>query len=234
MEATKEKAKRGGKRAGAGRKKTGMCRDVPHRARPELDERHPLHVVVRMRKERRIGLRRGRMYTRMRKVIVRYLGRDDFRIVHLSIQQNHVHLIVEAASRRALSRGMQSFTINAARAINADHGSIGKVWEFRYHATQIRTARQARNTLAYVLNNWRRHRQDFANGKLLSAKLDPYSSALAFDGWTERFLVPDGYNPLPVSPPSTRLLKGDWRRFGLLDPFEAPGPLELGGYRRTV
>ncbi len=229
-----EKVKHGGKREGAGRKKTGMCRDVPHRARPELDPSNPVHVVVRMKKERRIGLRRGRMYTRMRKVIVRYLGRDDFRIVHLSIQHDHVHLIVEAASKRALSRGMQSFTINVARAINADHDSVGQVWEFRYHATQIRTARQARNTLAYVLNNWRRHRQDFANGKLLSAKLDPYSSGLAFDGWTEGFRVPADYTPLPVSPPSTRLLKVDWKRFGLVDPFEAPGPLALGGYQRLV
>ncbi|MGE5182947.1 MAG: transposase [Acidobacteriota bacterium] len=230
--AAKEKATWGGKREGAGRKKTGMCRDVPHRARPELDARNPVHVVVRMKKERRIGLRRGRLYTRMRKVVVRYLGRDDFRIVHISIQQNHVHLIVEAASTRALTRGMQSFTINAARAINADHSSIGKVWEFRYHATQIRTARQARNTLAYVLNNWRRHREDFANGRLRTAKLDPYASGLSLGGWTERFALPADYTPLPVSPPRTRLLRHDWKRFGLLDPHEAPGPLALGGYQR--
>ncbi|MGE5187035.1 MAG: transposase [Acidobacteriota bacterium] len=230
----KEKPKRGGKRAGAGRKKTGMCRDVPHRARPELDARHPVHVVVRMKKERSIGLRRGRLYARMRKVIVRYLGRDDFRIVHLSIQQNHLHLLLEAISKRALSRGMQSFTINAARAINADHDSVGKVWEFRYHATQIRTARQARNTLAYVLNNWRRHREDFANGRLRDAKLDPYASGLALDGWNEKFLTPEGYTPLPVSSPQTRLLKTDWKRFGLLEPHEAPGPLALGGYQRLL
>ena len=218
-----EQRKHGGKRIGAGRKKTGMCRDVAHRARPQLDARHPVHVTIRMRRERRVELRTRDMYTRLRKVVQRYLGREDFRIVHLSIQQNHVHLIVEAKDKRSLTAGMQSFTINAANAINR-HG-VGKVWEFRYHDRQIRTARQARNTLAYVLNNWRRHRQDFANGRLRDAKLDPYSSALAFDGWTESFRIPDDYTPLPVSPPHTRLLTSDWRRFDLLDPHEVPGPL---------
>ncbi len=143
-----------------------------------------------------------------------------------------MHLIVEAANRRALSRGMQSFTINAARAINADHTSSGKVWESRYHATQIRTARQARTTLAYVLNNWRRHCEDFANGRLRTAKLDPYASGVSFDGWTEPFAAPADYRPLPVSPPGTRLLCHEWKRFGPLDPHEAPGPLALGGCRQ--
>jgi hypothetical protein len=58
-----------------------------------------------------------------------------------------------------------------------------------------------------------------------TAKLDPYSSALSFDGWTQRFERPANYTPLPVSPPVTRLLASDWARFGRIDPFEAPGPL---------
>jgi hypothetical protein len=28
-----------------------------------------------------------------------------------------------------------------------------------------------------------------------------------------------------VSPPRTALLKSDWQRFGLIDPYEMPGPL---------
>ena len=37
----------------------------------------------------------------------------------MSIQQNHLHLVVEAADRAALTRNMQSFTIDCARAVNA-------------------------------------------------------------------------------------------------------------------
>jgi len=141
-------------------------------------------------------------------------------------------LLVEAADKRALSRGMQSLTINLARALNRELGSHGKVFAYRYHDTQITTPRQARNALAYVLNNWRKHREDVASTRALAAKLDPYASGLAFDGWYEegagavpRFTIPPGYHPLPVSSPATALLGSDWRLFGAIELFETPGAL---------
>ena len=118
---------------------------------------------------------------------------------------------------------MQSFAINAARAINASDGGCGKVFAYRYHASQITTARYARSALAYVLNNWRKHRLDYEHPVARRAKLDPYSSALAFHGWTEAFVAPQGYVVLPVSPPRTRLLARDWACYGRIHPREIPG-----------
>jgi REP element-mobilizing transposase RayT len=161
-------------------------------------------------------LRCGAVYRALRRVLAHYLGRADFRIVHVSIQRNHLHLLVEAADRRALTRGMQSFAINAARAIQR---GAGKVFAYRYHATQIKTAQYARNALAYVLNNWRRHREDAHT----DAKLDPYATGIAFRGWTQRVLQPTGYEPLPTSPPRTQLLVFDWQRFGRIGLYEQPG-----------
>jgi len=165
------------------------------------------------------------MYRAIGRVLIRYLGRDEFRIVQLSIQSNHLHLIVEARDRVALSRGMQSFAINVARAINGVWRRLGEVFAGRYHATQIRSARQARNTLGYVLNNWRRHREDVASARCMQAQLDPYSSAISFEGWTRRFGVPEGYVPLSVSPPRTEMLRTGWMQHGRLDPWEVPGPV---------
>jgi hypothetical protein len=121
---------------------------------------------------------------------------------------------------------MQSFSINTARAINKAHGFHGKVFAFRYHATQIVTPRQARNCLAYVLNNWRHHREDLAGAQRLATKVDWYSSGVTFTGWSRdpRIELPAGYAPLPTSPPRTSLLRFDWTRFGLIDVFEVPGP----------
>jgi len=170
-------------------------------------------------------LRQSVMFHALRGVLRRTLGHPDFRIVHVSIQHNHLHLLVEAASRLVLTRRMQSFAINAARAINATDGRCGKVFAHRYHATQIRTPRQARCALAYVLNNWRHHREDLVRGRAFEAAVDPYSSGLSFTGWKGRgFRVPSGYRPLPVTPPATALLRSRWARFGRLDPFECPGP----------
>ncbi len=173
----------------------------------------------------RVSIRTRDYYEMFRNVMRRYLGRDDFRICHISIQHSHFHLLVEAADARALSRGMQSFGIAFARRYHGERGSCGKVFEHRYFATQVTTSRYARHALAYVLNNWRRHRVDYEHGVESPWKLDPFSSAIAFEGWTERFVRPKAYNPLPVSPPRTALLRSGWQEFGRLSPYETPGPL---------
>ena len=190
---------RGGKRAGAGRKKTGRNRDAPHRTRPELSSRHPVHVVWRVSK----------------------------RFLRLRTGHNHLHFLVEARDRAALTFYLQSLGGRLSRAINKDLGRCGKVFVYRYHATQITSASHARNAISYVLNNWRRHREDWADQRAWHAKLDPYASGFWFTGWKRyrRFKFPDGYQPLPVSAPRTSLLRDDWQRFGLIDVFEKPGPI---------
>jgi hypothetical protein len=159
-------------------------------------------------------------------VLFLYLGIEGFRIIHVSIQHNHLHLIAEVANHEVLTRMMQSFTIRAAHAINQAWGREGHVFKFRYNAKQIKTGRYARNAIAYVLNNWRRHREDFVDGAARKAVIDEYSSAITFTGWTKnrRWRIPDGYEPLPVAIPQTALLQTEWQRFGSIDPYEQPGP----------
>ena len=185
-----------------------------------------MHVALRLQK-RMPELRERRAYNALRYVFARYIGHADFRVVHISIQNTHLHLIVEAEDKAALSRGMQSLAINAARGINRAWRRRGKVFACRYSAKQIKTASYARNAISYVLNNWRRHREDFANGRQLTAILDEFSSAISFTGWrrNQRFTPPRDYDPLPVSSPITALLRQEWRRFGAIDPFTCPGPL---------
>jgi REP element-mobilizing transposase RayT len=222
----KPKSNRGGRRFGAGRKKSRDLRyDPSHARRPELSFKHPVHVMLRT--DWRVPrLRQRKGYEAIRRVLLFCLGGDDFRVVHVSIQKNHIHLIVEAANKDALRRGMQRFAIRAARAINAALDREGKVFAFRYNAKQIRTASYARNAICYVLNNWRRHREEFYEGEA-DTLFDAYSSATSFAGWTgkQRVALPESFPPLPVSVPQTRLLKFDWEWHGLIDPWETPGPL---------
>ncbi len=218
------KSRRGGKRRGVGRKKTGIRRGGPHRRRPDLSPSHPVHVTLRMDR-RRPELRSHHIYNRVDRVLRKMLGRADFRVCHVSIQENHLHLLVEAADRFALTHGMKSFAIRMQRAVRERYGC--KLFSHRYDAKQITTARQARNALAYVLNNWRRHRLDWDDrGRRSTAKLDEFSSAISFDGWRGfRFEIPAGYVPLAVARPRTWLLAVGWRDCGLIDPFETPGPM---------
>jgi REP element-mobilizing transposase RayT len=168
------KKPRGGRRTNAGRKKAIELRfDPSHAARPELSSNHAVHIMLRTLPSVP-RLRQRAAYEVLRSVLVYFVEANDFRIVHVSIQRNHLHFIVEATDKHALRRGMQRFAIRAARAINGAFDRTGKVFAFRYHAKQIKTADYARNAIAYVLNNWRRHRRDVYGE--MSMPFDRYSS----------------------------------------------------------
>ena len=150
----------GGERRGAGRKPRGPRKAVPHAARPEHDHRHPVHVTIRVVRSVD-GLRRHDLYLAVRRATIGSAKREDFRIVQMSIQRDHLHLIVEADDKRALSSGIHGFSISTARQINkaitARGGAprTGTVIADRFHARPLTSPRAVRNTLAYCLNNWR-------------------------------------------------------------------------------
>jgi REP element-mobilizing transposase RayT len=179
-----------------------------------------VHVVLRTTDDVG-GLRRRRAYHAVRGALTRAAARSDYRVVHVSIQRNHLHLLVEADDRRALARGMQGFAISAAKRLNrALRRETGRVFAFRYHATAITTPAQARNALAYVLNNWRRHRED----RYSIARTDPFATAYAFPDW--RVARPRETDALPVVAPTAWLLTTGWRRAraGPIRTTEVPGP----------
>ena len=87
--------KRGGARPGAGRKPTGTRRGALHRTRVEITRHRPVHVSLPI--EQVVGrMRRAAGYDAVRRGVAACIGRTDFRIIHVSIQANHIHLIIEA------------------------------------------------------------------------------------------------------------------------------------------
>lgn len=194
--------------------------DSVHRTRPALARSTPVHVVLRCKVRQ---LRTRRVYRELRRVVARYVNRAEFHITHFSIQTNHLHLIVEAENRTCLARGMQSFAIRAARAIQRALEIRGKVFAFRYHATQIEGYAQARRTISYVLNNWRHHGQDLLTPLTRSWLVDPFSSGATFTGWKRQRLLPPPDEPLVMTEPRTSLLADTWKLCGLIDPTERPG-----------
>src|SRR5262245_13017519 len=175
--------RQGGKRRRAGRKPAGVRGRESHDARPEFKRYQPLHVVMRVVPA--VGsLRRRAMYKALRDASIIAALREWFRIVHVSLQRSHVHMIVEADDKAALAHGMQSFQVSAAKNINAALGCDGvrrrgKVFSDRYHAEVITSPTQARHTISYVLSNWRHHKED-QQGVARTWLIDPFSSAIAF------------------------------------------------------
>jgi hypothetical protein len=137
---------------------------------------------------------------------------EQFRVVHFSVQETHIHLVVEAATARALSSGLRSLTIRIAKRVNRLLLRRGPVFADRWHARPLTSPRAVRHVLIYVLANARKHAPN------CSFVIDPYSSASEFTGFRE---------PVPRAPPSTStprtwLLATGWKRHGLISIHERP------------
>jgi len=191
-----------------------------------------VHVTLRVRADVR-RLRNFKLCAALRKVFVHCCDTGRFRICEFSIQGNHIHLICEAVNAAALAKGMQRFSSMLARRINKCSGRSGSVFAERYHAEVMRTPRQVRNTILYVLNNARRHRLRIPRGY---GGVDPYSSAWYFDGWSHerwrRGLSPpaDDDGP-PVVVGHTWLLTEGWRLYGEIGVTEVPAAARGKGKR---
>lgn len=202
-----------------GRPVTGLRTDPLHRARPEIDPRHPVHVILRVAPE--INMRTPAGYRAVHGAVGRCAGRPDFRVILVSLQADHLHLLVEADDTLALTRGMQGFGISASKRMNKELGRDGgEVFPYRFHATPVGTPTLVRDAICCVLNNWRHHRADART----SARIDPYSSADVFGGWQRAPGEAPNREPMPVVGALTWLLREGWKRAGLIDWAEVPPP----------
>src|SRR5438128_612122 len=183
----------GGERKGAGRKPNGAKPGVSHLRRPSLAARYPVHVTLRMVSA--VGFLRTFSRTQAIEQAMREVRRRfGLRVVHYSIQGNHLHLIVEIDDAAMLSRAINGLAVRLARALNRLAGRNGKVFLDRYHAHVLKTPREVRNAVRYVLENFRHHlREDIA-----PAGADPCSSA----AWLKRPVNDD----VPIASPETWLL----------------------------
>ena len=169
-----------------------------------------MHVTLRGRRD--LPSLRRHVFGAVRDAIAK-ASRDAFRVVHFSVQRDHVHLIVEGADRARVIRGIQGLVIRVALAVNRAAQRRGTVWDDRYHARELRSPREVRNAIAYVLLNWKKHSRD------ARVAIDGCSSGPWFDGW--RGLAPSRTEGAPVVAAHTWLVRVGWRRHGLLRGDEA-------------
>jgi REP element-mobilizing transposase RayT len=162
---------------------------------------------------------------------IRRASAKGLRVLHFSVQSNHLHLIVEADDGPALSRGMQRLGSRVALAINVLASRRGSLWRDRYHRRDLLKPRQYRNALVYVLFNARKHAHGAERMRRLRV-LDGCSSAI----WTDHWAVDDTFlarirnaraGPSPVIAPATWMARRGWLRHGRLRPDEVPQSVEV-------
>ncbi len=215
---------RGGSRTGAGRPRVYERPPVHHVRRPAVAGRFPCHVTRRVRKGIP-SLRNKRFVRAFQRSLAQACERGSFRVVHYSVQRDHVHPLVEAAGKRALGCGMRSVAARLARVVNRVFGRRGPVLFGRYHLRVLRTPLEVHRALRYVLLNARKHFRQRTGRRPPVVRLDVASSARWFEGWSKSAVrgPPVAAGDREVAEAHTWLLSAGWRRYGRIDPAGVPG-----------
>ena len=155
----------GGLRDGAGRKRT-RARGVAHDVREKVSGRVPLHINFKYK----IPVR-NKETLKILKRSIQNARRFGLKVLHFSFQHNHIHLIVEAANNEILSKGMRSLTITFAKSLKK-----GRIQMGRYHLHVLKTFREVKNAIHYVLFNEQKHETGTCSA------VNQYSSLLSIEG----------------------------------------------------
>ena len=185
-----------------------------------MASRHPCHVTLKVEKDVP-SLRTAKLVAELERSWREVCQRGRFRLVHYSIQSDHVHMIVEAGSTRDLACGLKAIAARLARGVNRVFRRAGRVLADRCHVHVLRTPHEVRNAIAYVLLNAQRHLAKRGQALPGVARMDPASSGRWFSGWRRR--ATPAHDPPAVAAPRTWLLSIGWRRRGLIDIAEVPG-----------
>ena len=172
-----------------------------------------------MRAERGLpSFRRETLYVAFERAF-RRTRRDDFRIVEFSVQDDHVHLLVEADDNDALARGMKSFSVRANRLFNAALGAARAGVGRPLPPPRPHDARQVRNALVYCLNNYKKHQR-------VTGGMPRSTPAPRRDGSKAGRPSAARRRPAPHRRRANGAPRSAWQKHGLIHPGEAPRTLD--------
>ena len=166
------------------------------------------------------SLRRGKTFQAIMRSFYKYSRREGFRLVHFSVQHDHLHLIAEADSKAGLTQAMQRLMVSLARQLNFVWQKIsgkwtGRVFKERYHEHVMRNPKEVRAALLYVLKNALKH-----------GEVSPGRAGPLFVGAVFRWVFQSEASGAAGEPHRKKatawLLTDSWRDLGLIKSHEAP------------
>ncbi|MGZ3809593.1 MAG: transposase, partial [Bacteriovorax sp.] len=145
-------------------------RGIRHISRDEIKRPTPLHLTIKIQKNK-AGIRNKSILKNLHASIkkARIMG---LKVIHYTLEFDHVHLLVECDSKETLGRGMQSFGISFSKGINKIKGLKGSVFKTRYHLRTLKTPNEIKNVINYILGNSIKHKHSLSI-------LTPYNSLVS-------------------------------------------------------
>lgn len=153
----------------AGRPST-VDRGIRHISRDRLYRPTSLHLTIKVR-ENKADIKTKKILKALHHAIKR-ARLKELKIIHYTLEHNHLHLLVEASDNLILHKGMQALGITLSKAINKIKKLKGGVYKHRYHFRKLNSRRELINVLYYIFKNGIKHKRTLS-------MIDPYNSLVA-------------------------------------------------------
>jgi REP element-mobilizing transposase RayT len=152
---------------GAGRKAIHDI-GIRHVKRAPILRAMPLHLTIKLKKAQ---IQNKEILKALKHAILR-ARLKGLKIIHFSLEHNHVHLYVECENNDILTKGMIAFGVSLAKKTNKFFKSKGQVYKTRFHLRILRSASEVKNVINYILKNGIKHKRAIS-------VFDSYNSSFA-------------------------------------------------------
>ena len=154
---------------GAGRP-AKVDRGIRHISREKINRPSALHLTIKVR-ENKADIKNKRILKALHYAI-RRARLQGLRVVHYTLEYNHVHLLVEANDNKSVQKGMQALGISFSKAINKIKQVKGSVYKHRHHFRKLNSRREYKNVIQYIFRNGIKHKRSLC-------LIDPFNSLVA-------------------------------------------------------
>jgi REP element-mobilizing transposase RayT len=128
---------------------------IRHTERPLIKKPSSLHLTIKVEKIK-ADIKNKTVLSILKRAI-QNARKQGLRVIHFSLEYDHVHLLIEAENNTTLGKGMQAFGVTFSKAINRVRKTTGKVYKHRYHFKAITSPKQLKNVMSYIFKNGVKH-----------------------------------------------------------------------------
>jgi REP element-mobilizing transposase RayT len=132
-------------------------KSIAHRTREDIPSQSPVHVTIKINKQIVYTLRNKILFKKISRAIMKARARG-LRVIHFSVQRDHIHFLLEAKDKILLGKSMQAMMISLAKSLKfASKTSLKKIFKDRYHVHILKTLTEIKNAKLYILGNALKH-----------------------------------------------------------------------------
>ena len=175
---------------------------IRHIRRERFERESSFHITIKVREDKS-DLQNKMILKALHHAIMKARAKS-LKVIHYTLEYNHIHMLVEAFNQEQLSNCMQSFGVTLAKMINKVKFKKGGVYKHRYHLRRLISVMELKNVLKYIFNNGIKHKNS-------NTIMTFYNSAIVEKTLHQLY-------PKLARPKDPRLFKLQFLLFNLLDP----------------